>query len=147
MYFYIFSHICICLICITPSCIYSVCYLCFAYSSFLLFILSHDHFFQPVFSLSLFLSSHPVPVSGTFLRLALRFPNSPSRYPRDISQKICPFSLLNCPAKTPVYPDIRPVSMEVANPRFWPGDRSSVFLFLYSFIDSILISAGICRLA
>ena len=29
-----------------------------------------------------------------------------------------------------MYPDIRPVSMEVANPRFWPGDRSSVSLSL-----------------
>jgi hypothetical protein len=37
--------------------------------------------------------------------------------------------------------------MEVANPRFWPGDRSSVFLFLCFLIHSILISAGIFRLA
>ena len=93
-----------------------------------LFILSHDHFFLPVFSLSLFLFSHPIPLSGTFLISAERFPNSLSHSPRDVSRNICPFSLITCPAKTPVYPDIRPVSMEVANPRFWPGDRSSVSL-------------------
>lgn len=112
----------------TPSCIYSVCYRCFAVSSFPLFILSHDHFFLPVFSLSLFLFSHRFPLSGTFLISAERFPKSLSRSPRDVSQNICPFSLFTCPAKTPVYPDIRPVSMEVANPRFWPGDRSSLSL-------------------
>jgi len=131
----------------TPSCIYSVCYLCFACSSFLSFILSHDHFFLPVFSLSLFLFSHPVPLSGTFLISAERFPNSLSHSPRDVSRNICPFSLITCPAKTPVYPDIRPVSMEVANPRFWPGDRSSVSLFFCFLLLSILISAAIFRLA
>lgn len=132
----------------TPSCVYSVCYPCFAFSSFPLFILSHDHFFLPVFSLSLFLFSHPFPLSGTFLISAERFPKSLSRSPRDVSQNICPFSLITCPAKTLVYPDIRPVSMEVANPRFWPGDRSSASLFFFCFLLlSILISAAIFRLA